>query len=166
MRSQLWNDEFEAGRSLSGHSRWHQVWNSSYTANQSDFRDNHEHSIDQNITRTPARLHERLMKRVQTDGSHRGFQNRVKWSLPARTTTQTGNNKYSSFLCSLLWFYAETVKKKKPLRVVEEKLKHLSSAGAAFTVPAANKLFTTEQQLQLMAASCHWRWSFPHRRYI
>lgn len=63
---------------------------------KSDFRDNHEHSIDQNITRTPARLHERLIKRVQTDRSRRGFQNRVTWSLPARTTTQTGNNKYIS----------------------------------------------------------------------
>lgn len=81
---------------------------------KSDFRDNHEHSIDQNITRTPARLHERLIKRVQTDRSHQGFQNRVTWSLPARTTTQTGNNKYSSFLSSLLWFDAETVKKNPP----------------------------------------------------
>lgn len=33
-----------------------------------------------------------------------------------------------------------------------------------WTVLAASKLFTAEQQLQLMAVSCQRRWSFAHQR--
>lgn len=123
---------------------------------KSDFRDNHEHSIDQNITRTPARLHERLIKHVQTDRSRRGFQNRVTWSLPARTTTQTGNNKYSSFLSSLLWFDAETVKKKPSA----ESLGRNSNIWALLERLKRAKLLSLFQQpincLQLSSSSSWW----------